>query len=148
MFWWHNIYGSIVKRFMASTRSFRYRDIVNVNFEDQIMQGEVEEVNKINKTVKVLHDTGNDFWYNLKDVTPVDISLEHLLHLGFHVIGKEGKYDLFEKGPFSVKIDFSKEDPPAILHYRDETREIVNLRYMHELQHHYKSMTNFELWNF
>jgi len=46
---------------MASTRSFRYGDIVNVNFEDQVMQGEVEEVNKINKTVKVLHDTGNDF---------------------------------------------------------------------------------------
>lgn len=132
---------------MSFNRNFKYRDIVNVNFEDQLIQGEVEEVNNVNKTVKVLH-TDNEYWYRLDDISPVKINIEQLLQLGFHVVGKEEEYEIFEKGPFTVKIDFSREDHPAILHYRDETREIVNLRYMHELQHHYKSMTNFELWNF
>jgi hypothetical protein len=132
---------------MSYNRNFKYRDIVNVNFEDQLIQGEVEEVNNVNKTVKVLH-TDNEYWYRLDDISPVKINIEQLLQLGFHVVGKEEMYEIFEKGPFSVKIDFSREDYPAILHYRDETREIVNLRFMHELQHHYKSMTNFELWNF
>jgi len=132
---------------MSYNRNFKYRDIVNVNFEDQLIQGEVEEVNNVNKTVKVLH-TDNEYWYRIDDISPVKINIEKLLQLGFHVVGKEEVYEIFEKGPFTVKIDFSREDHPAILHYRDETREIVNLRYMHELQHHYKSMTNFELWNF
>ena len=132
---------------MSYNRNFKYRDIVNVNFEDQLIQGEVEEVNNVNKTVKVLH-TDNEYWYRLDDISPVKINIEQLLQLGFHVVGKEEVYEIFEKGPFTVKIDFSREDHPAILHYRDETREIINLRYMHELQHHYKSMTNFELWNF
>lgn len=132
---------------MSFNRNFKYRDIVNVNFEDQLIQGEVEEVNNVNKTVKVLH-TDNEYWYRLDDISPVKINIEQLLQLGFHVVGKEEEYEIYEKGPFTVKIDFSREDHPAILHYRDETREIVNLRYMHELQHHYKSMTNFELWNF
>ena len=132
---------------MSYNRNFKYRDIVNVNFEDQLIQGEVEEVNNVNKTVKVLH-TDNEYWYRLDDISPVKINIEQLLQLGFHVIGKEEVYEIFEKGPFTVKIDFSREDHPAILHYRDETREIINLRYMHELQHYYKSMTNFELWNF
>ena len=132
---------------MSNNRNFKYRDIVNVNYEDQLIQGEVEEVNNVNKTVKVLH-TDNEYWYGLEDISPVKINIEQLLQLGFHVVGKEEEYEIYEKGPFTVKIDFSREDHPAILHYRDETREIVNLRYMHELQHHYKSMTNFELWNF
>ncbi|MCF8339931.1 MAG: hypothetical protein K9I82_03065 [Chitinophagaceae bacterium] len=132
---------------MSFNRNFKYRDIVNVNFEDQLIQGEVEEVNNVNKTVKVLH-TDNEYWYRLDDISPVKINIEQLLQLGFHVVGKEEEYEIYEKGPFTVKIGFSREDHPAILHYRDETREIVNLRYMHELQHHYKSMTNFELWNF
>ena len=132
---------------MSFNRNFKYRDIVNVNFEDQLIQGEVEEVNNVNKTVKVLH-TDNEYWYRLDDISPVKINIEQLLQLGFHVVGKEEEYEIYEKGPFTVKIGFSREDYPAILHYRDETREIVNFRYMHELQHHYKSMTNFELWNF
>lgn len=133
---------------MVNTKSFRYRDIVNARFEDQRKLGEVEEVNGINKMVKVLDKMGNEYWYNLEDVSPVRISIDQLLQLGFHVMGKEGSYEAFEKGPFTVRIDFSREEQPAILHYRDETREIVDLRYMHELQHHYKAMTNFELWNF
>jgi len=133
---------------MANTKSFKYGDIVKVSFENQSIQGEVEAVNRSNKTVKVMHNAGNDFWYSLEDVNPVSISLEHILQLGFHTIGREEQFDVFEKGPFTVKIDFSKEEHPSILHYRDETRELVELRFMHQLQHHYKSMTNFDLWNF
>jgi hypothetical protein len=36
-------------------------------------------------------------------------------------------------------------DSHSLLHYRDETRHVHDLVYLHQLQHHYHGMTNFVL---
>jgi hypothetical protein len=112
------------------------------------MQGAVEEVNNLNKTLRVMQSDENEYWYQLGDVRPVLIDDNQLKAIGFHQLGREGEFSVYEKGPFTLKISFSNPVHPAVLHYRDETRQVVKLFYMHELQHHYKAMTNFELWGF
>lgn len=133
---------------MAITKSFKPGDFVMVRFEDQQMQGSVEEVNNENKTLKVMQSDENEYWYQLIDVRPVLIDDYQLKVIGFQELGREGEFSVYEKGPFTLKISFSNPVHPAVLHYRDETRQVVKLLYMHELQHHYKAMTNFELWGF
>jgi len=133
---------------MANTNNFKPGDIVTVQFEDQQMHGAVEEVNKANKTLRVMQSDENEYWYQLGDVRPVLIDDYQLKVIGFQELEGEGAYNVYEKGPFSVMISFSNPLHCAVLHYRDETRQVVNLLYMHELQHHYKAMTNFELWGF
>jgi hypothetical protein len=39
----------------------------------------------------------------------------------------------------------TEHDTYNLLHYRDETRHVHNMQYLHQLQHHYKGMTNHEL---
>lgn len=130
---------------MTSTSNFKPGDIVTVQFEDQQLQGAVEDVNKLNKTVKVLQQDDNEYWYQLEDVHPVLLNGDQLKAIGFRELGGDGEYSFFEKGPFSMKLNLGNPVQPAVLHYRDETRQVVNLFYIHELQHHYKAMTNFEL---
>lgn len=130
---------------MLKLSELKEGDIVMVDFEGQMRVGDVMEVSKGDKKVRVAHEE-NEFWYDMDHVFAVPTDEPHLLELGFiKVLNDQTDGDLFERGPFSVQVIKKGNDQHYLLHYRDETRHILDLRFLHQLQHHYKGMTNFEL---
>jgi hypothetical protein len=131
--------------YMLKLNELKEGDIVMVDFEGQMRVGDVTEVSKGDKKAKVAHGE-NEFWYELDHVYAVPADEPHLLELGFiKVLNDQSDGDLYERGPFSLQVIRKGEDNHYLLHYRDETRHIHDLSFLHQLQHHYKAMTNFEL---
>jgi hypothetical protein len=130
---------------MLKLNELKEGDIVMVDFEGQMRVGDIMEVSRGDKKAKVAHED-NEFWYEAEHIFAVPLDDEHLLELGFIRLSDE-KVDgkLYERGPFSFQLVQNGPDKHYLLHYRDETRHIHELNYLHQLQHHYKGMTNFEL---
>jgi hypothetical protein len=132
-------------RRMIKINDLKEGDIVMVDFEGQMTTGDVTEVSIGNKMAKVAHGE-QEYWYEIKDLYAVPLDDSHLTELGFSRASEpdsDGK--IYARGPFSLQIVKNGPDHHALLHYRDETRHIHDLQYLHQLQNHYKAMTNFVL---
>jgi hypothetical protein len=130
---------------MIKLSDLKEEDIVMVDFEGQMRTGDIIEISSGDKKVKVAHGE-NEFWYDFHDLHAVPVDTDQLTELGFKTV-KEPASDgiLYERGPFSLEFVQKGADRHALLHYRDETRHIHDLQFVHQLQHHYKGMTNFVL---
>ncbi len=130
---------------MLKLNEIKDGDIVMVEFEGQMRVGDVLEVSRGDKKARVAHEE-NEFWYDLDHIFAVPADEEQLLELGFiKVINDHSDGDIYERGPFSIQVIRQGKKMHHLLHYRDETRHILDFLYLHQLQHHYKGMTNFEL---
>lgn len=119
-------------------------DIVVADFEGQKRVGDVLEVSRGDKKALVAHGE-NEFWYDMADIYAVPLDHEILEELGFKKAEDQSGGLSYERGPFTLQYVASENDRYNLLHYRDETRHVHNMQYLHQLQHHYKGMTNFEL---
>jgi hypothetical protein len=120
-------------------------DIVMVDFEGQMTTGDITEISTADKKAKVAHGE-QEFWYDFHDLHAVPITESQLTELGFRKMSDpSADGELYERGPFSLQFVRKGTDKHALLHYRDETRHIHGLEFIHQLQNHYKSMTNFVL---
>ena len=130
---------------MLKLTELKEGDIVMVDFEGQMRVGDIMEISFGDKKARVAHGE-NDFWYDFDHILAVPFDEPHLVELGFRKVeGVNRDGDLYERGPFSVQVVRNGQDRHYLLHYRDETRHIHDLKYLHQFQHHYKGMTNFEL---
>ena len=130
---------------MIKLNSLKEEDIVMVDFEGQYRIGDITENSTGDKKARVAHGE-QEFWYDFHDLHAVPIDANQLTELGFKVVDDPSNDGiLYERGPFSIQFVQKGPDKHALLHYRDETRHIHNLQFLHELQHHYKGMTNFVL---
>jgi hypothetical protein len=96
------------------------------------------------KKARIAHGE-NEFWYDLQHIFAVPLESEILSELGFTKTTAEENLAVYERGPFSIRFVREHNDSFSLLHYRDETRHVHNMDYLHQLQHHYRAMTNFEL---
>jgi len=132
---------------MIKLKELKPGDIIQVDFEGQRRIGDITDVSLGDKKVRVCHGD-QDYWYDFHDCYAIPLDDQQLIELGFHTIqvGKGGD-KAWEKGPFTMKMDLKKPDEHTLLHYRDETRHVhaPEIRFVHQLQHHYKGMTNFGL---
>ncbi len=130
---------------MIKLHDLKEGDIVMVDFEGQMRTGDITEISTGDKKARVAHGE-NEFWYDFHDIHPVPVDDEHLKELGFKTVSETGSDGtLYERGPFTLQLVQKGPDRHYLLHYRDETRHIHELNYLHQLQHHYKGMTNFHL---
>jgi hypothetical protein len=119
-------------------------DIVIADFEGQKRVGDVLEVSRGDKKALVAHGE-NEFWYDMTHIYAVPLDMEILTELGFKKANDQSGGLSYERGPFTLEYVVTEKDTYNLLHYRDETRHVHNMQYLHQLQHHYKGMTNFEL---
>lgn len=122
-------------------------DIVNARFEDVINTGEVIQVDREERKALVSHGD-QEFWYDTEDLSPVLFTIDSLATLGFiessdPVIKGTGR--AFVKGPFILQFPDAANTDHIHLIYRDEHRDLKGPIFLHQLQNHYHSMTNFHL---
>lgn len=118
-------------------------DIVIADFEGQKRVGDVLEVSRGDKKALVAHGE-NEFWYDMAHIYAVPLEPEILDELGFRKVDSINGLS-YERGPFTLQYVTTDTENYNLLHYRDETRHVHNMQYLHQLQHHYKAMTNHEL---
>ncbi|WP_336517453.1 hypothetical protein [Pollutibacter soli] len=130
---------------MIKINEVKEGDIVMADYEGQMTTGDVTEVSVGTQTAKVAHGD-QEYWYDIGDLFAVPITDERLKELGFLAVpvGENGAVR-YERGPFSVEFLKNNTEEYSELHYRDETRHVHDLEYMHQLQNHYHAMTNFHL---
>ena len=130
---------------MIKLSDLKEEDIVMVDFEGQFRVGDITEISSGDKKARVAHGE-QEFWYDFHDLHPVPVTEQQLAELGFKQVNDAATDGtLYERGPFSLQFVQKGTDKHALLHYRDETRHIHDLQFVHQLQHHYKGMTNFVL---
>lgn len=130
---------------MIKLSDLKEEDIVMVDFEGQMRIGDIVEISSGDKKAKIAHGE-NEFWYDFHDLHAVPLSQAQLAELGFKQVQDSSSDGIvYERGPFSIQFVQKGADKHALLHYRDETRHIHDMQYLHQLQHHYKGMTNFVL---
>lgn len=122
-------------------REIKESDLFWADFEGERSIGEVMDIDIGQR--KVLMTQGeNTFWYDVEDLYPIPINAEVLEDIGF--IKGEAEEDRvpFKRGPFTIIRGLEGE---TWMMYRDEVRHVTGLDYLHQLQHHHRSMTNFGL---
>ena len=129
---------------MLKLTELKSGDIVLADFEGQLRVGDVLDVSYGDKKALVAHDE-SEFWYDLNNIYAVPLEDGILSELGFAKSNGNPNASVYQRGPFTLEWVNNGEDAHSLLHYRDETRHVHNLKYLHELQNHYKGMTNFEL---
>ncbi len=129
---------------MLKLNELKSGDIVLADFEGQKRIGDVLEVSRGDHKALVAHEE-TEYWYDLNNIYAVPLDDEILADLGFTKSEGGGDGTLFVRGPFTLQYVTNGPDKHCLLHYRDETRHVHNLTYLHELQNHYKGMTNHEL---
>src|SRR5690606_18544348 len=118
-------------------------DWVLLNDEGVEREGTVIEVSKEDNKVLV-HNGIQELWYEIENISPVPLSEEQHLKLGFERMPYEGgaKYG---KGPFRVVVpapdDFSKVEA----WYREDKRYFDHPIMVHHLQNIYLDMTKVQL---
>ena len=129
---------------MIKFHELRVGDYVIAENEGTKREGEVTELNNDDKQVCVDNGVQN-FWYETDQLLPIPIMDEGLSRLGFTREEMENGNIKYSKGAFRMLIpkpgDFSRME----IWYREETRQISEPIYLHQLQNHYHEMTKVHL---
>jgi hypothetical protein len=106
-------------------------------------QGEVTNLNGDEKQVCV--DTGQEFWYELDQLSGIPLDEEQLLRLKFHRLENADGTIKYSKGAFRILIPSKGDFADIKIWYRDEKRYITQPMNVHNLQNHFYEMTKVHL---
>ena len=124
---------------MIKYHELRIGDYVTADNDGDKRRGEITRLNGDEKQVEV--DTGQCFWYETNQLTPLPITEDELIQLKFIKHVNEDGTLKYMKGAFRMLVpkegDFSRME----IWYRDETRHISVPINLHQLQNHFYEMT-------
>ena len=119
-------------------------DLVMVEYDGQLKEGEVRNLNGDEKQVCVETDV-QDFWYELSHLHPITLDESQLFKLGFQKQVNDDGSVKYMKGAFRVLLhtpdDFSRFE----MWYREDRRLITQPIKVHTFQNHYLEMTKVHL---
>ncbi|MCA0396067.1 MAG: hypothetical protein LCH51_01575 [Bacteroidetes bacterium] len=119
-------------------------DYVFANYEGELWEGIVNELNKEDKEVCVQTEA-QDFWFKPEDLLPIPLTEVQLQKLGFEKeLVNDGSIK-YKKGPFRIHLDREGAFDDFEIWYREDRRHIKQPIFVHQLQNHYLDMTKTEL---
>jgi hypothetical protein len=119
-------------------------DIVMAEYEGQLWEGTVKELNKEDKEVCV-ETSVQEFWFKPEALRPVPLSEEQLLKLGFQKVDNEDGSVKYKKDSFRLVVPHKGDFSNLEIWWREDRRHLHQAIYVHELQNHYYQMTKVEL---
>ena len=128
---------------MIKFQEIKVGDYLMADNDGDMRPGEVINLNGDEKQVCV--DTGQEFWYETDQLSPIPVSEEQLVNLKFNKEVNENGTVKYLKGAFRIMLpaegDFSRME----IWYRDEKRHIMQPINVHQLQNHHYEMTKVHL---
>ncbi|MBO9563608.1 MAG: hypothetical protein J7621_12575 [Niastella sp.] len=119
-------------------------DIVKAEFEGQVVEGTVKELNKEDKEVCV-ETAVQEFWFKPEHLFPIPLSEEQLLKLGFEKVENGDGSVKYKKDSFRVLVPHNGDFSDLEIWWREDRRHLRQAINVHELQNHYYQMTKVEL---
>ena len=119
-------------------------DIVTAEYDGQLWEGVVTELNREDKEICV-ETSVQSFWFKPEHVFPIPLDEAQLIKLGFEKKENDDGSVKYSKDSFRVLVlkkgDFSNIE----IWWREDIRKLHKQIYVHELQNHYLAMTKVEL---
>lgn len=119
-------------------------DIVLAEYEGQLREGTVKELNKEDKEVCV-ETSIQEFWFKPEALHPIPLNEEQLLKLGFQKVENEDGSVKYKKDSFRVLVPSPGDFSHLEIWWREDRRHLHEAINVHELQNHYYQMTKVEL---
>jgi len=129
---------------MIKFNELKVGDIVNVEFEGNIKEGEVIDLDGQDKLVCVQTDV-QEFWYEPQHLFPITVDDDQLKKFGFEKKENEDGTVKYMKDAFRILLPKKDNFSSYEIWYREDRRHITQPISMHELQNHYSSMTKIDL---
>lgn len=130
---------------MIKISDLKEGDLVMVDFEGTLMEGEVLEVNNGQKLAKVLTNGQNEFWYAGEVLKPIPLSDAALKKINFTREDQPDGSVKYLKGAFRVQLDRPDDFSNIDFWYREDKRHVNQPIALHELQNYYLKMTKVHL---
>jgi hypothetical protein len=129
---------------MIKYNELKQGDLVMVEYDGQLREGEVIDLNGDEKQVCVETDV-QDFWYELKNLHPITLDEGQLFKLGFQKQANEDGSVKYMKGAFRVLVPTPDDFSHFEMWYREDRRLITQPINVHTFQNHYLQMTKVPL---
>ena len=130
---------------MIKISDLKEGDLVMVDFEGTLMEGEVLEVNNGQKLAKVLTNGQNEFWYAGEVLKPIPLSDAALKKINFTREDQPDGSVKYLKGAFRVQLDRPDDFNNLSFWYREDKRHVNQPIALHQLQNYYLDMTKVHL---
>lgn len=130
---------------MIKISDLKEGDLVMVDFEGTLMEGEVLEVNNGQKLAKVLTNGQNEFWYAGEVLKPIPLSDAALKKINFTREDQADGSVKYLKGAFRIHLDKPDDFSNISFWYREDKRHVNQSIALHELQNYYFKMTKVHL---
>lgn len=129
---------------MIKYNELKVGDYVIANYDGNLWEGEVVNLNGDEKQVCVLTDV-QEFWFETKDLQPILLDESQLFKLGFQKQQVENGEIKYTKGAFRVLLHRENDFSNFEMWYREDRRHIDHPLQVHEFQNHYLAMTKIHL---
>lgn len=130
---------------MLKFNELKSGDLVMAEYDGKLKEGEIINVDSIDKKVCVLTADGQEFWYEPKHLSAIPLDETQLFKLGFQKQPDGDGSIKYSKGAFRVRIhnpdDFSRFE----MWYREDQRHIGQPISLHDFQNKYLEMTKIHL---
>ena len=130
---------------MLKFNELKLGDFVMAEYDGQLKEGEVTDVDNIDKKVCILTSDDQEFWYEPKDLKPIPLDESQLFNLGFQKQANDDGSVKYMKGAFRVLIHKPNDFSNLEMWYREDQRHISESIYVHDLQNKYFNMTKVHL---
>ena len=129
---------------MIKFSEIKIGDFVQAEYNGELWQGEVTELNGDEKQVCVLTEV-QEFWFDPKDLHGIPLNEEQLKKLNFSKHVNDDGSVKFSKGAFRLLIPRAGDFSHIEIWYREDIRNNPDIHYIHQLQNHYLQMTKVHL---
>ena len=129
---------------MVNFHEIKVGDYLQGEYEGKMWWGEVTGINNDEKQVALKTEVQN-FWFEHDKVFPVPLSDEALMRLNFIKELDDNGEIKYKKGPFRILIPKENDWANMVMWYREDHRFHPEIKYLHQLQNQYHSMTKMYL---
>lgn len=129
---------------MIKISELKFGDIVLAEFEGQIREGMVKDVDKPEGKACV-DDNVQEFWYGPEELYPIPLDDEQMRKLGFTKMENGNGSAKYMRDSFRVLLPQNGNFSNLEIWWREDRRFLTQPINVHELQNHYYQMTKVEL---
>ncbi len=130
---------------MLKFNELKLGDFVMAEYDGQLKEGEVTNIDNIDRKVCVVTSDDQEFWYEPQHLNPITLDELQLFNLGFQKQPNGDGSAKYSKGAFRVLIHNPDDFSNFEMWYREDHRHIKQPIYVHDFQNKYLEMTKVHL---
>ena len=130
---------------MLKINELKEGDLVMAEYDGQWKEGEIKNVDSIDRKACVATSEEQEFWYEINHIKPIPLDESKLFKLGFQKQENDDGSVKYVKGAFRVLLHQPANFSNFEMWYREDRRHISQPIAVHEFQNKHLDMTKIPL---